>query len=189
MNTADASAPIKHRVWFQFAVVAVIVACVWMALAFFDGDDKAWSITMPDGAELKLKISSGTNHVYFTRTWHRLIRSMPSLSPKFASAMEPLRWDSGSPSLIFWCSLKSRRPGTVAPEFVLLSESGVEIPYKRTDFFEDPPLTGVGERHGCGLILNSPVNEKHLKLQVYHTGPEHGRVLVGERRFRNPLYR
>ena len=181
------SASSRYRVFRWTAVVSSVFLIIVVILQSF-GSRMAWSTEMPDGSRVEVRVSAGTNHVFYQKPWHALVRAIPRLPKSIWSMTTVQKRDTVSPSFVIWYSFQFDNPDPAIPEFVLGREEGNELTLQRIASINITPKAISGAQCALYAEANPPRNDKRLWLRVYGRDKAGKRYLVDEWEFKNPLY-
>ncbi len=146
---------------------------------------------LPDGSILMVAgVTVGTNHVLYSKPWHKIIRALPFLPKRIFEGAEPFGWVSTSPSLIVWCSWKGLTPESPPPEFVLVDKEGTELSTLEkggalrsyADMFSIDNVRGI-----FGVCTSVPPTDV-FRLRIYQSDRTLRRTQVADFEFMNPAH-
>ncbi|MEW6155973.1 MAG: hypothetical protein AB1813_00980 [Verrucomicrobiota bacterium] len=153
-------------------------------LVFFLGN-RTESV-LPDGSVLKvLGVTTGTNHVVYSKPWDRVIRMMPFLPRRIYSAAEPFGWKSKSPSLVVWCSWRDFGPTSPQPEFVLVDRQGREsgVLEKGGALTPTNPASRATIIRGQFAVGQFVPDDRYIRVRVYQVDQHQSRICAGDWNF------
>jgi len=144
---------------------------------------------LPDGSVLTiLGVTTGTNHVFYSKPWYRAIRVLSFLPRSIFSKTDPFGWRSSSPSVVVWCSWHGLKPSSPPPEFVLVDGSGIESQPLEAVLGSYKDMVTIDEVRGAFAVSKTVPQTRTFKLRVYQRYPTHPPVRSAEWQFKNASY-